>query len=237
MTRGRGRNGGAIGAVRTNITSSQSGIWGLYDAHQLRSDDTWGTPPGAPEFNWRYYAYGSNIGTTYIYWIQTDGTQTLLRSVAGQQHTNATSTWNTYSEDLSSYSGTTGRIYIGYKTGSDYRNDPQFDNMELDDTTSGTVDLDPGTTTGRSRWQKRTAYTTSTSAPTNVSFSAITISSAQADVWNWDNGGTPSGSTGGTRDAGGSSSGYYLYFEGTTPNFSSSNRYYWVRMTSDYTLL
>ena len=230
------RNGSVIGNIRSQA-STQSGFWDLNDAHQLKQLNTWGTPPGAPEFNWRYYAYGSNIGTTYIYWIQTDGTQTLLRSVAGQQHTNATSTWNTYSEDLSSYSGTTGRIYIGYKTGSDYRNDPQFDNMELVDTTSGTVDLDPGTTTGRSRWQKRTAYTTSTSAPTNVSFSTITISSAQADVWNWDNGGTPSGSTGGTRDAGGSSSGYYLYFEGTTPNFSSSNRYYWVRMTSDYTLL
>jgi len=238
MTRGRGRNGGAIGAVRTTTDSlAQTGIWGLYDAHQLKSNDTWGVPPGAPEFNWRYYAYGSTIGTTYIYWVQTDGTQNLLRSIAGQQHTNSTSTWNTYSEDLSSYSGTTGRIYIGYKTGTNFYNDPQFDNMELVDTTSGTIDHDPGTSTGRSRWQKITAYTSSTTAPTTSSFTSITTGTSQANVWNWDNGGTPSSSTGGTRDAGGSTSGYYLYFEGTSPNFSSDSRYYWVRMSSDYTLL
>ena len=235
MPRGRGRNGGAIGAVRTTNISSQSGVWGLYDAHQLRSDDIWGALPGAPEFNWRYYAYGSTIGTTYVYWRQTDGTITLLRSVTGQQHTNSTSTWNTYSEDLSSYSGTTGRIYIRYKTGTNYYNDPQFDNMELVDTTLGTIDHDPGTTTGRSRWEKRTAYTTGI-LPTD-SYSSITTGSSSSSVWNWDSGGTGSSNTGGTRDANGSSSGYYLYFEGSSPNFSSSARFYWVRMTSDYTLL
>ena len=42
MPRGRGRNGGAIGAVRTTDASNQSGIWGLFDAHQLTSNDTWG---------------------------------------------------------------------------------------------------------------------------------------------------------------------------------------------------
>ncbi len=237
MPRGRGRNGGAIGAVRTTDTSSQSGIWGLYDAHQLRSDDIWGTPPGAPEFNWRYYAYGSTIGSTNVYWVQTNGTQNTLRTVAGQQHTNSTSTWSTYSEDLSSYSGTTGRIYISYRAGSNYYNDPQFDNMELVDTTSGTIDHDPGTSTGRSRWQKRMVYTTTTSAPTTSSFTSITTSTSAAAVWNWDVGGTSSSNTGGTRDADGSTAGYYLYFEGSSPNFSTSTRYYWVRMSIDYTLL
>jgi hypothetical protein len=230
------RNGSAIGNIRSQ-ESNQTGIWDLNDAHQLKQLNTWGAAPGAPEFNWRYYAYGSNMGTTYIKWVQTDGTQTLLRSVAGQQHSNTTSTWSTYSEDLSSYSGTTGRIYIGYKTGSNYRNDPQFDNMELVDTTSGTMDHDPGTTTGRSRWKKITGYTTNSTAPTTSSFTSITTGTSTSAVWNWDTGGTPSSSTGGTRDADGSTSGYYLYFEGTSPNYSSSNRVYWVRMSSDYTLL
>lgn len=230
------RNGSAIGNIRSQ-ESNQTGIWDLNDAYQLKSSDTWGAPPGAPVFNWRYYAYGSNMGTTYVYWVQTDGTKTLLRSVAGQQHSNSTSTWNTYSEDLSSYSGTTGRIYIGYLTGNNYRNDPQFDNMELVDTTSGTIDLDPGTTTGRAGWTKRTAYTTNTLAPTTSSFTSITTGTSISAVWNWDTGGTPSGTTGGSRDADGSSAGYYLYFEGSTPNYSSSTRVYWVRMSSDYTLL
>ena len=229
------RNGSAIGSPRSQA-STQSGFWDLNDAHQLKQLNTWGAEPGAPEFNWRYYAYGSDIEVTYVYWIQTDGTQNLLSSVSGQQHTNKTSTWNSYSEDLSSYSGTTGRIYIGYRTGSGYKNDPQFDNMELIDTTLGDISLDPGTSTGRSRWEKRTSYTSTTSAPTTSTFSTITISTSDSNVWNYDKGGTPSGSTGSTKDADGSTSGYYLYFEGSNPNNSSSNRYYWVRMDTDYTL-
>ena len=231
------RNGSAIGLPRSQA-SAQSGIWDLNDAHQLKQLDTWGAPPGEPAFNWKYYAYGTNIGTTYIYWVQTDGTQNLLRSVAGQQHTNSNSSWNTYSEDLSSYSGTTGRIYIGYRTGTNFYNDPQFDNMELVDTTLGTIDHDPGNSTGRSRWEKRTSYTTSaSSAPSTLTFSAITTDTSTGNVWNYDSAGTPSSSTGTYLDANAIASGYYLYFEGSNPNFSTSTRVYWVRMSSDYTLL
>ena len=206
MPRGRGRSGGSWGKNRTTDQNSQSGIWGLFDAHQLRHLNIWGyvAPPGAPKFNWRYYAYGSNINVTYVYWRQTNGTVNFLRQVNGQQHTGFTQTWNSYSDDLSSYSGTTGRIYIAYKTGTSYFNDPQFDNMELVDTTSGDISLDPGTAAGRSKWEKYSS----------------------------------SSNTGGTRDADGSPSGYYLYFEGSSPNnVSSGNRYYWVRMNTDYTLL
>lgn len=195
-------------------------------------------PSGAPFFNWRYYAYGSSIGTTYIYWRQSNGTTNLLRSVTGQQHTGTTQTWDTYSEDLLSYSGTTGRIYIGYKTGSYWQNDPQFDNMELVDTTGGDISHDPGTSTGRSRWQKLSgnSYTTTLSLPTGSNYVSIPTGTSTANAWNWDYGGTPSSSTGGTRDANGASSGYYLYFEGSSPNYTSQSRYYWVRMTQDYTL-
>ena len=194
-------------------------------------------PSGSPFFNWRYYAYGSSLGITYIYWRQSNGTTNLLRSIAGQQHTGQTSTWNTYSEDLSSYSGTTGRIYIAYRTGNYWRNDPQFDNMELVDTTAGTVSFDPGTSTGRSRWQsKGNSYTTTNTPPTGT-YGSIPTGTSTANGWNWDSGGTPSSSTGGTRDADGSTSGYYLYFEGSSPNYTTSARFYWVRMNSDYTLL
>ena len=194
-------------------------------------------PVGEPKFNWRYYAYGSSIGTTYVYWRQTNGTLSLLRSLSGQKHSNSTSTWNTYSEDLGSYSGTTGRIYIAYRTGSNFYNDPQFDNMELVDTTSQTISLDPGTSTGRSRWQKYNSYTTSLSPPATSTFYSIPVGTSTTNLWNYDTGGTPSSSTGSIYDANGSSSGYYLYFEGSSPNYYSSSRYYWIRMTNDYTLL
>ncbi len=105
MTRNRGRNGGSWGKNRTTDQNSQSGIWGLFDAHQLRHLNIWGyvPPPATPKFNWKYYAYGSSINTTYVYWRQTNGTVNLLRSASGSQHTGPTQTWNSYSEDLSSY--------------------------------------------------------------------------------------------------------------------------------------
>ena len=194
-------------------------------------------PTGAPFFNWRYYAYGSSIGTTYIYWRQNNGTATMLRQVIGQKHTGFTQTWNTYSEDLSSYSGQTGRIYIAYKTGNYWRNDPQFDNMELLDTSGGDISHDPGTATGRGRWQRYSSYTTVLNPPPTSSFFSISTGTSTSNKWNYDTNGTPSSSTGGTRDADGSSSGYYLYFEGSSPNYSTSTIYYWVRMSQDYTLL
>ena len=194
-------------------------------------------PSGAPFFNWRYYAYGSSINRTYVIWRQTNGTYNTLRTVIGQQHTGTTQTWNTYSEDLSAYSGTTGRIYIAYRTGSYWRNDPQFDNMELVDTTAGTISHDPGTSTGRGRWRRLNSYTTSLAPPSASTYYSVPIGTSTSNKWNYDRQGTPSSSTGGTRDADGSSTGYYLYFEGSSPNYTSSTRYYWVRMSQDYTLL
>lgn len=204
------------------------------------NDDFKGKTYGAsatPQFDWHYYAYGSNIGTIYIYWLNSSNNSlNLLRSITGQQHTGSTQSWNNYEEDLSSYSGQTGRIVIAYKTGSSFRQDIQLDDMELRETTEvgGTINLNPGTFLGRGNWQRKTSYTTNLSYPTS-GWSSISISTSSSKIWNYDAGGTPSGSTGGTRDVSGSTSGYYLYFEGSSPNFSSSNRYYWLR-TGEYTL-
>ena len=63
-------------------------------------------PSAAPEFNWKYYAYGSNINETYILWVQSNGTQNTLRTITGQQQTNSSSSWLSYSDSLNSYSGT-----------------------------------------------------------------------------------------------------------------------------------
>ena len=189
-------------------------------------------------FNWKYYAYGSSINETYILWVQSNGTQNTLRTITGQQQSNATSSWISYTEDLSSYSGTTGRIYVAYKTGSNFRQDIQFDDMELVETTAGDISHDPSTSTGRSRLQKYTTFNTILTAPTtNTSYSSITDSQTAQTIWNFDEGGTLSGDTASSTDAAGSSSGIYLYFEGSNPNFTTSTRYYWFRMSQDYTLL
>ena len=198
---------------------------------------TFGTSSSSsPEFEWYYYAYGSHTGVIYIYWFNSsDDSLNLLRSISGQQHTSASQSWDEYTEDLSSYAGQTGRIVIAYKTGSSFRQDIQLDDMELRGTTSGTIDLDPGTSTGRGNWEKRTSYTTSLSYP-RLFYSSISISQSTSNRWNYDRSGTPSGATGTTRDVSGSTSGYYLYFEGSFPNYSTSTRYYWLRTTNSYTL-
>lgn len=220
-------------ATFTNSTSvPSSGEISINDDFKSK---TFGTS-ATPEFEWYYYAYGASVGTIYVYWYDNSmGMLTLLRSITGQQHTGTTQTWDQYTEDLSSYSGQTGRIVIAYKTGSNFTQDIQLDDMELRETTSGDIDLDPGTSTGRGNWEKRTSYTTSLSYPT-TGWSSISISTSTSNVWNYDAGGTPSGSTGGTRDVSGSTSGYYLYFESSSPNYSTSTRYYWIRSKNSYTL-
>ena len=223
------------GATFTDSTSVPS-------SGEISINDFKGKTFGAtstPQFDWHYYAYGSNIGTIYIYWSEDGGSTHHLRSITGQQHTGQTQSWNNYEEDLSSYAGQTGRIVIAYKIGSGFRQDIQLDDMELKETTSGNIDLDPGTSDNiRNRWQRYVSnggYTTSLSYPSTGSWNTISIGTSSSNRWNYDAGGTPSSGTGGTRDVSGSTSGYYLYFEGSSL-FSSSTRYYWIRMKTDYKL-
>lgn len=191
---------------------------------------TYSTKPQEINYYWKYYAYGSSIGTTYVYWYS-GGTLNLLRSISGQQHTGFTQTWNSYTEDLSSYSGQTGYIVYAYKTGTSFYQDIQFDEMSID-ILGSTTTLAPDS----GLWARNTSYTTSLSYPSLNWSNTIYTSTSTTYIWNLDAGGTPSSSTGGTRDASGSSTGKYLYFEGSYPNYSSSNRYYWFRTKNTFTL-
>ena len=191
---------------------------------------TYSTKPQEINYNWKYYAYGSSIGTTYVFWYS-GGTLNLLRSITGQQHTGATQTWNSYTEDLSSYSGQTGYIVYAYKTGANFYQDIQFDEMSID-ILGSTTDLAPDS----GLWARNTSFTTSLSYPSSNWSNTIYTSTSTTYIWNLDAGGTPSSSTGGTRDASGSSTGKYLYFEGSYPNYSSSTRYYWFRSKNTFTL-
>ena len=194
-----------------------------------------GTVPSSTQatYSWKYYAYGADIGTTYLYWYS-GTTLNLLRSIVGQQHTSSGKTWNSYTEDLSSYSGQTGYIVYAYKTGSSWMNDPQFDEMSIEIAGSQT-DLAPGL----GLWSRNTSDTPSLSYPSS-NWSNISLpSTSTSKKWNLDAGGTPSSSTGTTVDASGSSTGKYLYFEGSSPNFNtsnSSNKYYWFRSKNQFTL-
>ena len=191
---------------------------------------TYSTKPQEINYHWKYYAYGSSIGTTYVYWYSS-GTLNLLRSISGQQHTGFTQTWKSYTEDLSSYSGQSGYIVYAYKTGTSFYQDIQFDEMSID-ILGSTTTLAPDS----GLWARNTSYTTSLSYPSLNWSNTIYTSTSTTYIWNLDAGGTPSSSTGGTRDASGSSTGKYLYFEGSYPNYSSSNRYYWFRSKNTFTL-
>lgn len=196
-----------------------------------------GTVPSNETFtyNWKYYAYGVDIGTTYLYWYS-GTTLNLLRSISGQQHNGTTQTWNSYTEDLSSYSGQTGYIVYAYKVGTNYRQDVQFDEMSIELNGMPPTGLAPDS----GSWLKYNGYTSSLSGIityiTSMGWSGLTTSTSTSNKWNLDAGGTPSPSTGGTRDASGSTAGKYLYFEGSFPNYSSSNRYYWFRSKNQFTL-
>tara|TARA_Y100000817_G_C16752436_1_gene497650 strand:- start:39 stop:866 length:828 start_codon:yes stop_codon:yes gene_type:complete len=229
------------GGSNSNISLSEFGGATFTDGSSVSAsggeisinDDFKGKTFGTSEtftYSWKYYAYGANIGTTYLYWYN-GTTLNLLRSITGQQHTGVTQTWNSYTEDLSSYSGQSGYIVYAYKTGSYWRNDPQFDEMSIE-INGTTTDLAPDS----GLWSRNTTYTTSLSYPSSNWNNTISTSTSSANRWNLDAGGTPSSGTGGTYDASGSNTGKYLYFEGSSPNYSSSNRYYWFRSKNQFTL-
>ncbi len=221
------------------IGDTTSGTTNTFE-YDIRNDEPSGTAfsysvsyytkPTIINYYWKYYAYGSNIGTTYVYWYS-GSTLNLLRTITGQQHSSSGQTWNSYTEDLSSYSGQTGNIVYAYKAGSSYRQDIQFDEMSIE-IAGSTTDLAPDS----GLWARNTSYTSSLSYPSSNWSNTISTSTSANNRWNLDAGGTPSGTTGTTKDASGSSIGKYLYFEGSWPNYSSSNRYYWFRTKNTYTL-
>lgn len=194
----------------------------------------------AGEFEFKYYAYGSTIGTLSLYWhdgtnlngpIQMVANGVTVNSIQGQQQTGTGQAWRTATADFSSYSGTTGRPVFRYLTGTSFTGDIQLDKIKLG-TTSGEVDLDPDLrrSLGIDNWQQGKG----SSVYGNIGFTNVLITTSATYFWNYDPGGTPSGSTGNTVDADGSSTSYYLYAETSSPNYSSV--YGWLRTSSTYSI-
>lgn len=194
----------------------------------------------AGEFEFKYYAFGSTIGTLSLYWhdgstlygpIQMVANGVTVNSIQGQQQNGTGQAWRTATADFSAHSGTTGRPVFRYITGTSFTGDIQLDNIKLG-TTSGEIDLDPDLkrSPGLNNWQQGKGSTTYSS----ITFSNVLVNTSATYFWLYDAGGTPSSPTGNTVDADGSSTGYYLYAETSSPNYSTV--YGWLRTTSTYSI-
>ena len=189
-------------------------------------------------FNFRYHAYGADTGSTTFYWYNTTtSTLNTLTTISGQQHTSNADEWDAYSLDLSSYAGETGKIVIRYSTGGGFNQDPALDEMELVDTTSGTINLDPSNTQPNGGWEQQGGN--SSTYPT-TGYSALTTNQEDPnDYWQYDVNGTPSSNSGPDQDFNNNGSstpaGYYIYFEGSSPN-NQTGVYGWLQTSSTYTL-
>tara|TARA_E500000331_G_scaffold358220_1_gene423480 strand:+ start:12303 stop:14666 length:2364 start_codon:yes stop_codon:yes gene_type:complete len=121
-----------------------------------------------------------------------------------------------------------------------WRADIQLDDMELKGTTGGDLDFDPHTTrlqggSSNPHWIKNSSNNSSSLPSFSSGWTACTTTTSTSGRWNYDRGGTPSSATGGTRDSDGSTTGYYLYAESSSPNYGSG-KYLWAAMAQDYTL-
>ena len=194
----------------------------------------------AGEFEFKYYAYGSTIGTLSLYWetggtaygpIQMVANGVTVNSIQGQQQNGTGQAWRTATADFSAHSGTTGRPVFRYITGTSYTGDIQLDKIKLGNT-SGEIDLDPDLkrSPGTDNWQQGKGST----VYSNITFADCLVTTSATSFWNYDAGGTPSSSTGNTVDADGSSTSYYLYAETSSPNYSTI--YGWLRTKNTYSI-
>ena len=87
------RNGGTFGKLRTISSSSTSGVWDLYDAHQLSSSDSWQPTPKVLSIT-NSNGTALNEGTSSTITVSTEGMvdgTTLYYSVATVSGTTLTS--------------------------------------------------------------------------------------------------------------------------------------------------
>jgi hypothetical protein len=198
------------------------------------------------QMTFKYYGYGSNTGTLSVHWAPGPPTSNTISaalpftadgatvtSISGPQHPGPGQAWKSATVDLSPLSPSTGHFVFKYRTGTSFRGDFQLDDMEFTHS-GGTDDLDPDLkrTASTDNWQK---WNAGPPATYNTSFfSNVVVSSSAPGGWNYDAGGTPSGSTGTTSDSDGSTTGYYIYAETSSPNYPQ--KYMWLRTANPVTI-
>ena len=131
------------------------------------------------------------------------------------QTTGDNSSWVQKTADISSYGGATVRSVYHYDMiVSDFKCDLQLDNIVIG---GNTYDFESNAT----GWQT-TFVDTAIGSYDSASFVDVGTNTSQNGRVVRDSGGTPSTGTGATTDADGNSSGFYLYFETTSPANSAA---------------
>jgi hypothetical protein len=194
----------------------------------------------------KYYGWGATTGTLTVHWAPGPPTSNTISaalpftadgstvtSISGPQHPGPGLTWKSATVDLSPLSPSTGHFVFKYRTGSSFTGDFQLDDMEFTHS-GGTVDMDPDLkrTASTDNWQR---WNAGPPATYNTSFfSNVTVSSSASGGWNYDAGGTGSSGTGNPTDSDGSTTGYYIYAETSSPNYPQ--KYMWLRTANPVTI-
>ncbi len=197
-----------------------------------------------PSITFKYYRYGSQMGTTRFYWhdisagtlnelsvLSSNGTT--YQPMGSQQHSNTGQTWLTGTINLSTYETTGyGKLVIRHQASSAsdyYIGDFQMDHIEIHSATGDTINLDPDLyrqNTSNQFWQL---------SLTNTNWSAgmtWTNLGVETGFWTYDAGGTSSSSTGDTVNSDGSSAEYYIYSEVS----GAASRYCYLQTKYQYDL-
>ena len=139
------------------------------------------------------------------------GLSSSLDSVTGQN-----ATWSQRSIDISAYAGATVRLVFHYTNGSSFTGDIQLDQINLDGTT---YTFENTTESFETNGGNESTYNT-------VTWYEVITSFSSPGRWSRDSDGTPSGSTGLTTGAAGTS--WYLYAETSSPA-SVTGYNFWLR--------
>ena len=195
------KNGSIIGVQNAASLAASSGVWDLNAVQQAREGSLWPTV---------------NI------------TQLLeSRSTAGSENV---WTQSTYSIDGTSIAGTTGRWVVHHRNTTQYTTDVQYDSITLPAAGGNiTYDFESGvqgfetTATGANPGQSILAYS-------GASFASVITNSGGGMRFNRDSGGTNSSGTGavsfsnqiGIDHSEGTTSGFYIYYEGSSSGTSTN---------------
>ena len=210
----------------TTTNTSQKIVTGKDEEYLISS--YFATKVQDPYIAFKYYRYGSLMGTTRFYWHDISaGTLNELsvsssngnsyQPMTTQHHTNTGQTWLTGTINLSTYEGTGyGKLVIRHQansTGDYFEGDFQMDHIEIHTAIGQTIDLDPDLfrqDNSNQFWQRSSTNTTWSAGMT---WTDLGVGTNTTDFWHYDAGGTGSSNTGDAVNSDGSAADYYIYTE------------------------
>lgn len=215
---------------------------------EYRSSSYFATRVQDPDITFKYYRYGSVMGTTRFYWHDISAGTINELSVSSsngnsyqpmttQHHTNTGQTWLTGTINLSTYETTGyGRLVVRHQTSgassSTYIGDFQMDHIEIHSATGQTINLDPDLfrqDNSDQFWQRSNNNTTWSAGMT---WTDLVNQENATSLWCYDTGGTGSSNTGDNVNSDGSSIEYYIYTEVS----GAASRYCYLQTKYEYDL-